>query len=306
MPVSNLGPLDWRIPIVTPEGKPTQEFQRRWATQIGNNQQIGGILIGLGPPVGPSTDGAQYIDASTNPYTMYIGYSNVWNLAGTSPDNPTATAGDVAINGTSLRYMRADAAPAIRKGSASQFGIVKVDGTTIIETGGVISSVGGSGSSWKMLNQTGGVITTGVTYDFSATPVTSVDVTGLAPYTEFLIELTDVSTTISGIRQLQCSVDNGVTFFATNGDYQSVSSTGATTNVSQINFHSSTAASIRSSILYCPNPKLSIGPKYFQNWIGGVMFRFSSSASTLPINALRILSGSAGTMNSGHLRVYGK
>jgi hypothetical protein len=36
--------------------------------------------------------------------------------------------------------MRSDAAPAVRKGSSSQFGIVEVDGTTITESGGVISA----------------------------------------------------------------------------------------------------------------------------------------------------------------------
>jgi hypothetical protein len=41
--------------------------------------------------------------------------------------------------------MRSDAAPAIQKASSSQFGIVKVDGTTITESGGVISAVGGGG-----------------------------------------------------------------------------------------------------------------------------------------------------------------
>lgn len=57
--------------------------------------------------------------------------------------NPTATGGDVAVNGTAKTFMRSDAVPAIQKTSASQFGLVKVDGTTITATGGV-ASVGGS------------------------------------------------------------------------------------------------------------------------------------------------------------------
>lgn len=85
MAVNNLGPLDWRIPIVTPEGRPTQEFQRRWATQIDNNEQIGGsgITLGMGPPTIPDpSDGAQYVDISTNPYLMYIASGGVWNTVG--------------------------------------------------------------------------------------------------------------------------------------------------------------------------------------------------------------------------------
>lgn len=53
--------------------------------------------------------------------------------------NPTAVAGPVATNGAATTYMRSDAAPAVQKGSASQFGIVQVDGTTITASGGVIS-----------------------------------------------------------------------------------------------------------------------------------------------------------------------
>src|ERR1700761_1779194 len=50
---------------------------------------------------------------------------------GATGANPTATAGDVAVNGVATTFMRSDAAPAVQKASASQFGIAKVDGTTI-------------------------------------------------------------------------------------------------------------------------------------------------------------------------------
>ena len=55
--------------------------------------------------------------------------------------NPTATAGDVAVNGSATTFMRSDGAPAIQKSSSSLFGLAKVDGTTITASGGVISAV---------------------------------------------------------------------------------------------------------------------------------------------------------------------
>jgi hypothetical protein len=64
---------------------------------------------------------------------------------GSSGANPTATASDTAVNGVATTFMRSDAAPAVQKASASQFGLVKVDGTTITASGGVISSSGGGG-----------------------------------------------------------------------------------------------------------------------------------------------------------------
>jgi hypothetical protein len=45
--------------------------------------------------------------------------------------NPTATAGPTAINGSAVTAMRSDAAPAVQKGTNSQFGLVEGDGTTI-------------------------------------------------------------------------------------------------------------------------------------------------------------------------------
>lgn len=60
--------------------------------------------------------------------------------SGSTGANPTATAGDVAVNGVATTFMRSDGAPAIQKGSSSVFGIVQVDNTTITASSGVISA----------------------------------------------------------------------------------------------------------------------------------------------------------------------
>ncbi len=52
--------------------------------------------------------------------------------------NPTATASDTAVNGVATTYMRSDAAPAIQKATAAQFGVVEVDDSSIAATAGVI------------------------------------------------------------------------------------------------------------------------------------------------------------------------
>jgi len=77
--------------------------------------------------------------------TKFLREDATWQTV-TSPTaaNPTATASDTAVNGSASTFMRSDAAPAVQKASSSQFGLVKVDGTTITATGGVISAVGGS------------------------------------------------------------------------------------------------------------------------------------------------------------------
>lgn len=84
MTVKDTGPLDWRIGIVDKAGRPTPEFQRRWAQQRTNNAAIGTIAFGSGaPPADPApSDGAEYVDTSTTPYTIYVGNSGTWHKAG--------------------------------------------------------------------------------------------------------------------------------------------------------------------------------------------------------------------------------
>jgi hypothetical protein len=103
------------------------------ATAPSNNQVLG-----------YHTSGATWLPISLAAVAFSGAYSD---LSGTptipTGANPTATGSDTAVNGAATTFMRSDAAPAIQKGSSSVFGLVKVDGTTITATGGVISSVGG-------------------------------------------------------------------------------------------------------------------------------------------------------------------
>jgi hypothetical protein len=66
---------------------------------------------------------------------------------GSTGANPTATASDVAVNGSATTFMRSDGAPAVQKTSSSVFGLAKVDGTSITAAAGVISATGSSGAN---------------------------------------------------------------------------------------------------------------------------------------------------------------
>lgn len=80
--VKDTGPLDWRIAIVSQDGRPTPEFQRRWATQRTNNSLIGAITLGMGIPTTVPDDGAEYINIATTPYTLYVGNNSTWHQVG--------------------------------------------------------------------------------------------------------------------------------------------------------------------------------------------------------------------------------
>jgi hypothetical protein len=107
-------------------------------------------LLGIGIPVaytaGPFTPkvevGACAVSGDVIGGYTATGAKICVTPGGGTPANPTATAGPTAINGSASTYMRSDGAPAVQQGSSSQKGIVQVDGTSITESGGVISAVG--------------------------------------------------------------------------------------------------------------------------------------------------------------------
>lgn len=97
------GPLDWRIAITDKAGRPTPEFQRRWAIQRANNNLIGSVTLGSGVPsnVPPPADGAEYIDISTTPFTLYVGSGGIWNQVGFDLDKIGDVEGDTLYRGVS-------------------------------------------------------------------------------------------------------------------------------------------------------------------------------------------------------------
>jgi hypothetical protein len=89
----------------------------------------------------PAGSTAIYYETDTTNIFYWNGAA--WVQFGTSSAtgaNPTATASDVAVNGVATTFLRSDGAPAVQKASSSVFGLVKVDGTTVTASGGVISA----------------------------------------------------------------------------------------------------------------------------------------------------------------------
>jgi hypothetical protein len=104
-----------------------------------------GVASGLAAAVNGSTGFIAALTPTNN--NCVVGNGSAWTSTtcpgggGGTGANPTATAGDVAVNGVATTFLRSDGAPAIQKGSSSLFGIVKVDNTSITASSGVISTV---------------------------------------------------------------------------------------------------------------------------------------------------------------------
>ncbi len=137
---------------------------------VGGGGGGGGITeltgdVTAGPGAGSQVATLATVNANVGTFTYSTVTVNAKGLvtaasSGAAPvtsANPTATAGPVAVNGAATTYMRSDAAPAVQKASAAQFGIVEVDGTTITASGGVISAAAGASG----INQLTGDVTAG-------------------------------------------------------------------------------------------------------------------------------------------------
>lgn len=137
--VQDTGPLDWRIAIVSGDGRPTPEFQRRWATQRTNNGLIGAVTFGTGvPPAVPEpTDGAEYVDTSTTPYSVYLGKDGTWHQVG-------------VISFTDLKDV-----PHTYVANAGKFAQVNAGATGLQFSSAVTSITAGTGLSGGTITNTG-------------------------------------------------------------------------------------------------------------------------------------------------------
>ena len=113
-------------------------------------------------PAAQSSTLSFYYATDTTTLYMYDWNAAAWVTRGNATGaNPTATASDTAVNVSSANFMRADAAPAVQKGSSSQFGVLKVDGTTLVTASGV-ASVGSYSDIAFVIDGGGSTITTGM------------------------------------------------------------------------------------------------------------------------------------------------
>lgn len=110
-----------------------------------NPSTTGAAPLNIGSGTGPSSPNDGDIWITSAGIFARINGVTVGPLSGaTTFANPSGTAGPSAVNGAASTAMRSDAAPAVQKGSNSQFGIVEGDGTTLNCVAGVCSGAAGA------------------------------------------------------------------------------------------------------------------------------------------------------------------
>lgn len=119
---NNVNALTWNVPISNPNGTPTPEFMRKWSQQAVQNGTI---------PASAAQVSALLDLLGATPGDVLVRGSAGWVADAIHGDGTIDDTGALVLN----------------KASATAFGIVKVDGTTITATAGVISAVGGLSSA---------------------------------------------------------------------------------------------------------------------------------------------------------------
>lgn len=144
---------------------------------------------------------------------------------------------------------------------------------------------------------------------YSPTNDASKDFTGLSAYTDIRVFLKQITLIGSaGLVRMRVSIDNGVTFLSSSGDYVGIStSTGVETNKDALDFFDQTFTTARSSEFEINGFNLT-APKvgWTQNLLNNTDFtslRYIPTANAL--NAIRILS-TGSNMNSGTIYVFGR
>lgn len=172
--------------------------------------------------------------------------------------------------------------------------------TVTVDQQGRLTAAASGG--WSLVNQAGAVITSGATWTYSG-DVANVDVVGLAGYSELLIIARDVTASLTGVRIVRASTDNGASFYATNGNYRYISPAGIETDSSVLASHDTNSALVRSLYAHVVNTKGPVKACTSSATATGINRIFVASADA--INAIRF-ANTAGNLTGGTLFVYAR
>jgi hypothetical protein len=155
---------------------------------------------------------------------------------------------------------------------------------------GPVSGGGGGGSAWELISHVN-----------IAAPVANVTFIDL-DHDELIVMYRELTASAATVRRVLASVDNGVTFFSTSGNYQQLTSTGSIANVSQMTPGLAAGSAAQSMAVQIKSAKLAGVPKLTTSpQASDIMFVGSFD----PINAIKVDSTS-GTLNAGDIYLLGK
>lgn len=157
---------------------------------------------------------------------------------------------------------------------------------------------------WTMLDATGAPITSGAAWTYS-TPVANVDLIGLAAYTDLLVIAQGVSASISGVRQLLASTNNGSTFYSTSGNYLSIAADGISVNVASWGNENTNSTAARTVTYHIIGANILNAPKMC-TFSGSTAPRLFVADNANNVDALRINNSGGGNLTAGTIYLFGR
>lgn len=154
-----------------------------------------------------------------------------------------------------------------------------------------IPSSGGGGSWTEVLNE---VI---------LSPTASIDIAGLADFSEVQIVVRNITKSVAGAPIVRASTDGGATYWNTSGDYVLVAAPGTLTNGSGATIHANNVTTARSGTMtwsLAPAGGISTAQSHNQ----GIAYQFV--ASTAKITDLQMTNTAGGNFTGGQVVVLAR
>lgn len=143
----------------------------------------------------------------------------------------------------------------------------------------------------------------------SNSPSTSAAVTftGLAGYTDLMVYAAGVACSVSGTILLQCSTNNGSSYYSASGDYLAIDSAGTTVNTVGASFWSTNSTSARYGLVMVRGINVTGAPKMM--WAENVtstMLRPFVADNANDVDAIQLVPSGGGTMSGGTIYLWGR
>lgn len=169
-------------------------------------------------------------------------------------------------------------------------------------TSGQYLKTQGSGANpvWATVSAGGAAWT--VIHSAATGTVSSVDITGLSAYNELLIMIVEVTASVSGVRQVLLSVNNGASYYNSAGNYKRVPANGVLANDTAYLYHGTATTAARTMVGHIKNLKGTMKIATDSHSDNYHIFDFSSS----DVDAIRISNSGGGNLTGGVIHVLGR
>lgn len=158
------------------------------------------------------------------------------------------------------------------------------------------NGTGGGGSTWTLVDS-----------QTVTTPVVSLDFTDLGAYTDIIVDARLLTASSSGVRGIQLSNDNGVTWDSSTSNYPYLEAAGTLITTNNGFYPQSSSSTLERSFIIKMNGFNGVMSTFAENATRG---RYPYHLPAVAQNALRVFNGNGlaivGNLTGGTVNVYGR